>query len=89
MPRAGPKRVQQYSTEFKVAAVRLSQQVQAVAAALDVAGISMGGVISVGLLATCRQVPSSRLKNPTMVRHAESAAARLSRVRRKPWPVPG
>ncbi len=40
MPRAGPKRVQQYSAEFKVAAVRLSQQrgvqVQAVAAALDI-----------------------------------------------------
>ena len=40
MPRAGPKKVQQYSPSFKVAAVRLSQQkgvqVQAVAAALDI-----------------------------------------------------
>lgn len=40
MPRAGPRKVQQYSREFKVAAVRLSQQpgvqVQAVAAALDI-----------------------------------------------------
>ena len=40
MPRAGPKKVQQYSQEFKLAAVRLSQQrgvqVQAVAAALDI-----------------------------------------------------
>ena len=40
MPRAGPKKVQQYSREFKLAAVRLSQQrgvpVQAVAAALDI-----------------------------------------------------
>ena len=40
MPRAGPRKVQRYSLEFKVAAVRLSQrpglQVQAVAAALDI-----------------------------------------------------
>ena len=40
MPRAGPKRVQEYSAEFKLAAVRLSRQrgvqVQAVAAALDI-----------------------------------------------------
>ena len=40
MPRAGPKKVQEYSREFKVTAVRLSQQpgmqVQAVAAALDI-----------------------------------------------------
>ena len=40
MPRAGPKKVQQYSRDFKLAAVRLSQQrgvqVQAVAAALDI-----------------------------------------------------
>lgn len=40
MPRAGPKKVQQYSPSFKLAAVRLSQQkgvqVQAVAAALDI-----------------------------------------------------
>lgn len=40
MPRAGPKKVQEYSTEFKLAAVRLSRQrgvqVQAVAAALDI-----------------------------------------------------
>ena len=40
MPRAGPKKVQEYSAEFKVAAVRLSQQrgvqVQAVAAALEI-----------------------------------------------------
>lgn len=39
MPRAGPRRVNKYSREFKLAAVRLSQvaglQVQAVAAALD------------------------------------------------------
>ena len=39
MPRAGPKKVQEYSAEFKLAAVRLSRQrgvqVQAVAAALD------------------------------------------------------
>ena len=40
MPRAGPKKVQEYSAEFKRAAVRLSRQrgvqVQAVAAALDI-----------------------------------------------------
>ena len=40
MPRAGPKKVQRYSLEFKLTAVRLSQQpgmqVQAVAAALDI-----------------------------------------------------
>src|SRR5437667_10003898 len=40
MPRAGPKKVQEYSAEFKLAAVRLSGQrgvqVQAVAAALDI-----------------------------------------------------
>ncbi len=40
MPRAGPKKVQEYSAEFKLAAVRLSQQrgvqVQAVAAALEI-----------------------------------------------------
>ena len=40
MPRAGPKKIQQYSREFKVTAVRLSQQpgmqVQVVAAALDI-----------------------------------------------------
>ena len=40
MPRAGPKKIQEYSREFKLAAVRLSQQrgvqVQAVAAALDI-----------------------------------------------------
>ena len=40
MPRAGPRKVREYSREFKVAAVRLSQepgiQVQAVAAALDI-----------------------------------------------------
>jgi len=40
MPRAGPKRVQEYSAECKLAAVRLSRQrgvqVQAVAAALDI-----------------------------------------------------
>ncbi len=40
MPRAGPKKVQRYSAEFKLAAVRLSRhrgvQVQAVAAALDI-----------------------------------------------------
>ncbi len=40
MPRAGPRRVREYSLEFKVTAVRLSQQpgiqVQAVAAALDI-----------------------------------------------------
>ena len=39
MARAGPKKVHEYSREFKLAAVRLSQQrgvqVQAVAAALD------------------------------------------------------
>jgi len=39
VPRAGPKKVQAYSAEFKLAAVRLSRQrgvqVQAVAAALD------------------------------------------------------
>jgi transposase len=40
MARAGPRKVQAYSLEFKVTAVRLSQQpgiqVQAVAAALDI-----------------------------------------------------
>jgi len=40
VPRAGPKKIQQYSREFKVTAVRLSQQpgmqVQVVAAALDI-----------------------------------------------------
>ena len=40
MPRASPKKVQEYSAEFKLAAVRLSRQrgvqVQAVAAALDI-----------------------------------------------------
>src|SRR2546422_5449205 len=40
MPQAGPKKVQEYSAEFKLAAVRLSRQrgvqVQAVAAALDI-----------------------------------------------------
>lgn len=40
MARAGPRRVQRYSPEFKLTAVRLSQQpgieVQAVAAALDI-----------------------------------------------------
>jgi len=40
VPRAGPKKVQEYSAEFKLAAVRLSRQrgvqVQAVAAALDI-----------------------------------------------------
>ena len=40
MARAGPRRVRAYSVEFKVTAVRLSQQpgiqVQAVAAALDI-----------------------------------------------------
>jgi transposase len=40
MPRAGPKKIQRYSLEFKRAAVRLSQrpgmEVQAVAAALDI-----------------------------------------------------
>ena len=40
MPRAGPKKLQEYSREFKLTAVRLSQQpgmqVQAVAAALDI-----------------------------------------------------
>ena len=40
MPRAGPKKVQRYSLEFKLTAVRLSEQpgiqVQAVAAALDI-----------------------------------------------------
>jgi transposase len=40
MPKAGPRRVNQYTREFKLAAVRLSQvsglQVRAVAAALDV-----------------------------------------------------
>jgi transposase len=40
MPRAGPKKVQQYSLEFKRTAVRLSQrpgiEVQAVAEALDI-----------------------------------------------------
>jgi transposase len=39
VPRAGPKKIQQYTREFKLTAVRLSQQpglqVQAVAAALD------------------------------------------------------
>jgi transposase len=40
MPRAGPKRVQRYSLEFKLTAVRLSEQpgiqVKAVAEALDI-----------------------------------------------------
>ena len=40
MPRAGPRRIYKYSRDFKLAAVRLSQQaglqVQAVAAALDI-----------------------------------------------------
>ena len=40
MARAGPRKVQRYSLEFKLTAVRLSQQpglqVQAVAAALDI-----------------------------------------------------
>lgn len=40
MPRAGPRKVQQYSLEFKLRAVKLSQlkgvQVQAVAAALEI-----------------------------------------------------
>jgi transposase len=40
MPRSGPKRVQRYSLEFKLTAVRLTEQpgiqVQAVAAALDI-----------------------------------------------------
>ena len=40
MPRAGPRRIHKYSRDFKLAAVRLSQQadlqVQAVAAALDI-----------------------------------------------------
>ena len=40
MARAGPKKVQRYSLEFKLTAVRLSRQpgieVQAVAAALDI-----------------------------------------------------
>ena len=40
VPRAGPKKVQEYTAEFKLAAVRLSRQrgvqVQAVAAALDI-----------------------------------------------------
>ncbi len=40
MPRAGPKKIQRYSLEFRLTAVRLSQQpgvqVQTVAAALDI-----------------------------------------------------
>lgn len=40
MPRSGPRKIQKYSTEFKVTAVRLSQQpglqVQAVAHALEI-----------------------------------------------------
>jgi transposase len=40
VPRAGPKKIQQYSRDFKLTAVRLSQQpgmqVQVVAAALDI-----------------------------------------------------
>lgn len=40
MPRSGPRKIQKYSTEFKVTAVRLSQQpgleVQAVARALEI-----------------------------------------------------
>lgn len=40
MPRAGPRKVYRYSTEFKLTAVRLSQQpglqVQSVAAALEI-----------------------------------------------------
>ena len=39
MPRSGPRKIQKYSVEFKVTAVRLSQQpgleVQAVARALE------------------------------------------------------
>src|SRR5262245_23590406 len=46
MPRAGPKRVQRYSLEFKRAAVRLSQldgvEVQAVARALDIHPFMLG-----------------------------------------------
>jgi len=40
MPRSGPRKIQEYSTEFKVTAVKLSQQpgvqVQAVAQALEI-----------------------------------------------------
>ena len=40
MPRSGPRKIQKYSTEFKVTAVKLSQQpglqVQAVAHALEI-----------------------------------------------------
>ena len=40
MPRSGPRKIQKYSTEFKVTAVKLSQQpgvqVQAVAQALEI-----------------------------------------------------
>ena len=40
MPRSGPRKVRRYSNEFKLTAVRLSQQpglqVQAVAAALEI-----------------------------------------------------
>lgn len=40
MPRSGPRKIQRYSTEFKVTAVKLSQQpglqVQAVAHALEI-----------------------------------------------------
>src|SRR5439155_1035288 len=47
MPRAGLKKVQEYSAEFKLAAVRLSRQrgvqVQAVAAALDITYVPVVG----------------------------------------------
>jgi hypothetical protein len=66
MARAGPRTVQRYSLEFKLTAVRLSQQpgieVQAVAGALDIHPFMLYRVTRAGCYAWRRRPESARAK---------------------------
>ena len=100
MPRAGPKKVQDYSAEFKLAAVRLSRQpgvqVQAVAAALDIhpfmlsrwrKAVREGRCAGSGWRCSCR--PTARDSPAPGARARACAAARGARPPKKSHPVLG
>ncbi len=75
MPRAGPKKVQEYSAEFKLAAVRLSRQrgvqVQAVAAALDIHPFMLSRQARDGVLRG-KRVAMVRLPPPREIRRLQA-----------------
>ena len=92
MPRAGPRKVQRYSVEFKLKAVKLSQlkgvEVQAVAEALEIHPFMLSRwrkEARDGVLRGRVAVPASVMKAPRRERSRDSSRGRPVHGWRAAW----